>query len=375
MRVGMFFVRGSRGFEPGKPRTAPARAAALEDALSARPVIVDCAHADAAAGIEARLSAGSDVVVRGVTPEGTPRLLVGGLSLGEVRDTLAGHADVCAVELAPSGPLLAGRLLGNPGPIAITDSRGQTRSIGGREIAIFAGPCSVEDRGMLLETAHAVAEAGATFLRGGAYKPRTSPYSFQGLGTKGLELLAEASAASGLPVVTEVMAPEDVDVVGAHAAILQVGTRNMQNYSLLKALAKQDKPVFLKRGLSSTLDEWLLAAEYIMARGTARVMLCERGIRTFAKHARFTFDINALPALKARSVLPIVADPAHATGHAHMVAPIAMGAVAAGADGVMVEVHPRPSEALSDGPQSLDFAGFADLVKQVRRVAAAVDRA
>ncbi len=239
-------------------------------------------------------------------------------------------------------------------------------------LTIIAGPCSVEDRTQMLEIAHAVREAGAHMLRGGAFKPRTSPYSFQGLGEQGLELLAEAREATGLPVVTEVMAPEQVPLVARYADMLQIGARNMQNYALLQAAGASGHPILLKRGFSATLTELLMAAEYILAQHNPQVVLCERGIRTFETSTRNTTDINAIPALKERTHLPVILDPSHSTGHWAYVTAIARAAVAAGADGLIVEVHPRPEEALSDGIQSLKPERFAALVQQVQRIAAAL---
>ena len=247
-------------------------------------------------------------------------------------------------------------------------------AIGGNKIAVMAGPCSVESREMILEIAHAVKEAGATILRGGAYKPRSSPYSFQGLGEEGLRYLAEAREQTGLPVITEVMSPDDVELVGDYADILQVGARNTQNYSLLKALGKQEKPVFLKRGISGTIDELLMSAEYILSGGNMQVMICERGIRTYETITRNTFDINAIPVLKSLTHLPVIADPAHGTGQWDLVGPVGMAAVAAGADALMIEVHPDPGSAWSDGAQSLTPEHFAKVMKDLRPVAKAVGR-
>lgn len=244
--------------------------------------------------------------------------------------------------------------------------------IGGGDPIFIAGPCAVESRSQLLETAHAVREAGAHLLRAGAFKPRTSPYSFQGLGFEGLELLAEARAETGLPVVTEVMAPEEAPLVAEVADVLQVGARNMQNFSLLKAVARQPKPVLLKRGMSATIEEWLLAAEYVMAYGNFNVILCERGIRTFERMTRNTLDINAVPVAKRLSHLPVLVDPSHGTGDAAYVIPVARAAIAAGADGLLVEVHIRPEEAWSDGPQSLTPEAFARMVREVRAVSRAL---
>jgi 3-deoxy-7-phosphoheptulonate synthase len=246
--------------------------------------------------------------------------------------------------------------------------------VGGKKILLVAGPCSVESREQLLETAHAVKEAGATALRGGAFKPRSSPYAFQGLGEKGLELLAEAREATGLAIVTEVMEPGLVPLVAKYADVLQIGARNMQNFALLHAAGESQHTVLLKRGLMSTMEELLMSAEYILSHGNHRVMLCERGIRTFETYTRNTFDINAIPVLKAKTHLPIVADPSHAVGRWEYVGAAAKAAIAAGADGLIMEVHPCPEEALSDGAQSLRPDKFAKLVKDLRRIADAVDR-
>lgn len=247
-------------------------------------------------------------------------------------------------------------------------------TVGGEAVTLIAGPCSVESRSQLLETAQAVKEAGAHMLRGGAFKPRTSPYSFQGLGEEGLALLAEAREATGLPVVTEVMSPEQVPLVARYADMLQIGARNMQNFPLLRAVGASGKPVLLKRGMSATLDEFLLAAEYILNAGNDQVVLCERGIRTFETATRNTTDINAIPVLKQRTHLPVLLDPSHSTGHWQYVGPVALAGIAAGADGLIVEVHPRPEEALSDGAQSLKPERFAALVRQVQAVAQAIGR-
>ncbi len=246
--------------------------------------------------------------------------------------------------------------------------------IGGPELVIIAGPCSVEDRSQLLETAHAVREAGARALRGGAYKPRTSPYAFQGLGEEGLELLAEARAATGLPVVTEVMAPELVPTVAQYADVLQIGARNMQNFALLNAAGESQHPVLLKRGIAATIEEFLMAAEYILSHGNRRVILCERGSRTFETATRNTTDINAIPVLKTLTHLPVILDPSHSTGNWQYVAPVARAAIAAGADGLIVEVHCNPEKALSDGAQSLKPERFADLVRQTRLLAEVLGR-
>lgn len=239
--------------------------------------------------------------------------------------------------------------------------------IGGDGLTLIAGPCAVESRDQLLEAAHRVKGAGATILRGGAFKPRTSPYSFQGLQEEGLKLLAEAREATGLPVITEVMGTEDVELVAEYCDMLQVGARNMQNFSLLRAVGRARRPVLLKRGLSATIEEWLLAAEYIMAEGNHNVVLCERGIRTHETYTRNTLDLAAVVLAKELSYLPVIVDPSHATGRWKMVMPLSRAALAAGADGVMVEVHPRPAEALSDGPQSLTPDEFEALARILQR--------
>lgn len=246
--------------------------------------------------------------------------------------------------------------------------------VGTDQILLMAGPCSVESRSQIIETAHAVKEAGAHILRGGAYKPRSSPYSFQGLGEEGLRYLAEAREQTGLPIVTEVMEPGLVDLVSEYADILQIGARNMQNYALLHAVGKSQHPVLLKRGMSSLMEEWLMSAEYILSHGNTRVMLCERGIRTFEKYTRNTFDINAIPVVKQLSHLPIIADPSHATGKWEYVASAAKASVAAGADGLIIEVHPQPDQALSDGVQSLKPKRFAQLVVEMKAIATAIGR-
>jgi len=246
--------------------------------------------------------------------------------------------------------------------------------VGGDARVIMAGPCSVESREQLLETAHGAKAAGAHILRGGAFKPSTSPYSFHGLGEEGLKLLAEARAATGLPIITEVMDTRDVELVARYADCLQVGTRNMANFSLLRELGEVRKPVMLKRGMSATLEEWLQAAEYIASRGNYEIILCERGIRTFEPYTRNTFDISAIPACRELSHLPIVADPSHATGKRTLVPAVAKAAIAAGADGVMVEVHSRPERALKDGPQALTLIEFAQLMRDLEPFAAAAGR-
>jgi 3-deoxy-7-phosphoheptulonate synthase len=246
--------------------------------------------------------------------------------------------------------------------------------IGGPRVVVMAGPCSVESREQVLEVAVRVKAAGATVLRGGAFKPRTSPYAFQGLEEEGLKYLAEASRETGLPIVTEVMEPDRVALVAEHADILQIGARNVQNFSLLRKVAETGRPVLLKRGMATTIQEWLLSAEYILSGGNPHVILCERGIRTFETATRYTLDLNAVPVVKTLTHLPVVIDPSHGTGHWEYVEAMAKAGVAAGADGLIVEVHPRPAEALSDGPQSLKPDRFAEMMPRIRRVAQAVDR-
>ena len=247
-------------------------------------------------------------------------------------------------------------------------------AIGGDEIVVMAGPCAVESRDGILAAARAVAAGGGRILRGGAFKPRTSPYSFQGLGEEGLELLAEARAETGLSVVTEVVAMAEVPVVAELADVLQVGARNMQNFRLLSAVGEQPRPVLLKRGMMATIEELLLAAEYVVTAGNPRVMLCERGIRTYETATRNTLDIAAVPVLKERTHLPVIVDPSHAAGRREIVPALARAAIAAGADGLIVEVHPRPEEALSDGRQSLDPEGFILLMEELRSTAATIGR-
>ena len=252
---------------------------------------------------------------------------------------------------------------------------GERAPLGGEGISVIAGPCSVEGREMLEETAVAVRDAGATILRGGAFKPRSSPYAFQGLGRKGLEILAEVRAETGLPVVTEVLDTRDVDLVAEHADMLQVGARNMQNFALLAELGRAKRPILLKRGLAATISELLMAAEYIMANGNDQIVLCERGIRTFERATRNTLDVSAIPVLKRETHLPVIVDPSHAGGVAELVAPLAFAGIAAGADGLIVEVHPDPEHALSDGDQSLALPAFAGMMERLPAFATAVGRA
>jgi 3-deoxy-7-phosphoheptulonate synthase len=242
-------------------------------------------------------------------------------------------------------------------------------TIGNGKPVVMAGPCAVESRKSIIEIAKAVKERGATFLRGGAFKPRSSPYSFRGLKEDGLKYMKEASELTGLPIITEVLTPDDAPLVAKYADILQIGARNMQNFALLEAVGDHDRPVFLKRGLMATIKELLLSAEYILARGNSQVMLCERGIRTFETATRNTLDISAVPLLKQLSHLPVMVDPSHAAGKRELVAPMALAAIAAGADGLMIEAHPEPEKALSDGRQSLDFNAFATMMKRVEQIA------
>ena len=245
-------------------------------------------------------------------------------------------------------------------------------AVGGPEPVVMAGPCSVEDEEQMVSTARSVKASGAKILRGGAFKPRTSPYSFRGMGLDGLKLLNTAKQETGLPIITEVMTPGDVDIVAQYSDVLQVGARNMQNYNLLDAVGETRMPVMVKRGLAASYEEWLLAAEYVLAGGNHNVMLCERGIRSFESVTRFTMDVAAIPVIKRLSHLPIIGDPSHSTGHWYLVTPVALSAIAAGAHGLLIEVHPNPDQALCDGPQSLTFDNFSNLMNQVRAVKGAL---
>jgi chorismate mutase/prephenate dehydratase len=256
---------------------------------------------------------------------------------------------------------LAGRKDGQPE--TLVDINGVV--IGGPELVVIAGPCAVESIDQVMKTAKAVKEAGGKLLRGGCFKPRTSPYSFQGLGWEGLDMLAEAGRVYGLPIVTEVTAPEHVEKMAEKADVIQIGTRNMQNFALLSEVGRSQRPVLLKRGMSASIDEFLQAAEYVLAGGNQRVILCERGIRTFETSSRNTLDVTAVPVLRRRSHLPVIVDPSHAAGDRDLVAPLAMAGAAIGAHGLMVEIHPDPDTALSDGPQSLTLDGFDDLMRNL----------
>lgn len=246
--------------------------------------------------------------------------------------------------------------------------------VGGNVLTIIAGPCAIENRDLYLQAAVQLKNLGVQMLRGGAFKPRTSPYAFQGLAEEGLDILADAKRTTGLPIVTEVMDTRDVETVAKYADVLQIGSRNMQNFPLLKEVGRGAKPVLLKRGLSATIEEWLMAAEYVMAEGNSQVIMCERGIRTFETHTRNTLDISAIPAIKKLSHLPVIVDPSHAAGKWEMVAPLAKASVAAGADGLMIEVHPCPGEAMCDGGQSLTIENFSGLMKEIVPLAKAVGR-
>jgi 3-deoxy-7-phosphoheptulonate synthase len=312
------------------------------------------------AGLKAHVSEGVDHTVIGVLGKVFP----------ELRDSLELLPGVEQVILVSKPYKLASREF-HPQD-TIVNINGVT--IGGNEIVVMAGPCAIESEEQLLATAQAVKAAGATVLRGGAFKPRTSPYDFRGLGETGLKILAAVGKANKMPVITEVMAPNDVDLVARYVDILQIGARNMQNFILLDEVGKINKPVLLKRGLSSTIQEWLLAAEYILAQGNEQVILCERGIRTFETHTRNTMDISAIPIIEKVSHLPIIADPSHATGNWYLVPPMALAAIAAGADGLLIEVHPNPDLALADGPQSLNFDSFRLLMSQLLLIAEARNR-
>ena len=312
-------------------------------------------------GYKAHLSEGDERTVIGVVGESPTPLLE------ENYSTLGGVEKVVRISVPYK---LASRQFHQADTLVPLNGSG----VGGGKVIVIAGPCSVEDREQTIDIACAVKEAGATALRGGAFKPRTSPYSFQGYGEKGLEWLAEAREVSGLPVVTEVMEPGMVQTVCKYADVLQIGARNIQNFPLLHAVGESQFPVLLKRGMACTMEDLLMSAEYILSHGNNKVMLCERGIRTFEKYTRNTFDINAIPVLKARTHLPIIADPSHAVGYSEYVEAIARAAVAAGADGLIVEVHPQPEKAMSDGRQSLTYKQFNAMMANVRRVADAVGR-
>ena len=311
-------------------------------------------------GLKAHISQGVDHTVIGVL----------GKVFSELRDALELLPGVEQVLLVSKPYKLASREFH---PLDTVVEVGGV-AIGGNEIVVMAGPCAIESEEQVHATAKAVKEAGATVLRGGAFKPRTSPYDFRGLGEIGLKILAEVGKEYGMPVITEVMSPDQVELVARYADILQVGARNMQNFVLLDEVGKTKKPVLLKRGLSSTIQEWLLAAEYILNAGNENIILCERGIRTFENYTRNTMDVSSIPIIEKVSHLPIIADPSHAAGKWHLVPALALAAVAAGADGLLIEVHPHPDLALADGPQSLNFDTFRLLMSQLQPVAKAVNR-
>jgi 3-deoxy-7-phosphoheptulonate synthase len=311
-------------------------------------------------GLEPRIISPGPRVIIGVVEEIDP------VQLQDLTKLVAGLEDVEGVETFGTSWKLVSRAF-RPERTVI---RVGGMEIGGGRVAVMAGPCAVESREKLIEVARAVQSAGAHLLRGGAFKPRSSPYSFRGMGEEGLKILVEASQLTGLPVITEVLSPDEVPLIARYADVLQIGTRNMQNFALLEAVGDQDKPVLLKRGLMSTVKELLLSAEYILARGNTQVMLCERGIRTFETETRNTLDLSAVPVLKKLSHLPVIVDPSHAAGKREYVPALALAAVAAGADGLMIEVHQKPEEALSDGRQSLTPADFSRMMAFIEPVAA-----
>ena len=311
-------------------------------------------------GLQGHLSKGVERIVIGVVGQTYPELQ-------DELEVLAGVREVVRI----SRPY---KLTGREFQPSNTVIRVGGVTIGGGELVVFAGPCAVESEEQLMSTARAVKAAGATVLRGGAFKPRTSPYSFRGMGEEGLKLLEEARNETGMPVITEVMDTKDVELVSRYADILQIGARNMQNFALLEEAGRAGKPVMLKRGFSATYEDWLLAGEYVMATGNRQLMLCERGIRTFEHFTRNTLDLAAIPVIKRLSHLPVVADPSHGTGKWYLVTPLAMAAAAVGADALIVEVHPNPDKALSDGAQSLTFENFEKLMRQVKAVRKAAEQ-
>jgi 3-deoxy-7-phosphoheptulonate synthase len=312
-------------------------------------------------GLSAHTSVGSDRTVIGVIGVGFPR------ELPELMEVMPGVESVSRI--TKSWKHVSREFKPTDTIVKVGDVE-----IGGDELVVMAGPCSVESREQVLQTAHAVKAAGARVMRGGAFKPRTSPYSFQGLGEDGLKLLAEAREQTGLPIITEVMEPGDVPLVAHYSDILQIGARNMQNFPLLKEAGKSGKPCMLKRGMAGTIDEWLNAAEYIMSEKNFQVILCERGIRTFETMVRNTLDLSAVPVVKRMSHLPVIADPSHGTGKWYLVKPLALASMAVGAHGLIVEVHPTPDLALSDGPQSLTLENFAAMMDSLRGLAEPLGR-
>ena len=324
----------------------------------------DCTQEDID-GLQRHLA---DRGLRGQLNQGVERTVVGVLGdvYPELQDELEFMSGVSEVFRISKPYKLASREFGAENTV-IHIGKAKV-PIGDGHFAVFAGPCAVESEEQMLATARAVKAAGAHVLRGGAFKPRTSPYSFRGMGEDGLKMLAAARDATGLPIITEVMSPRDMDLVSRYTDVLQIGARNMQNYSLLDEAGQADKPVMVKRGMSATYEDWLLAAEYVMAGGNKDVMLCERGIRTFETYARNTMDLAAIPAIHRLSHLPVVADPSHGTGKWYLVTPLAGASAAVGADGLIIEVHPNPDEAKSDGAQSLTFENFSTLMQQVSAI-------
>ena len=305
-------------------------------------------------GLEPQVSEGAERVIVGVVGVVTP----------DMRDEMALVPGVSEVIPITKPYKLASREFHSENSIVMVDDV----AVGGPEPVVMAGPCVVENEEQLVSTARAVKASGARILRGGAYKPRSSPYSFRGMGVDGLKLLGIAKQETGLPIITEVMTPADVDIVAQYSDVLQIGARNMQNYNLLDAVGETRMPVMVKRGLAASYEEWLLAAEYVLAGGNEQVMLCERGIRSFESTTRFTMDVAAIPVMKRLSHLPIIGDPSHSTGQWYLVAPVALSAIAAGAHGLLVEVCPDPESALCDGPQALTFENFDNMMGQVRAV-------
>ena len=327
----------------------------------------------------------TDDEVKGVLARLKEANLEGHLSPGEERVVIGAVGIIVDPDIRPAVSRMAGveEVIAISRPYKLTGREFQPEdtvidvggvTIGDGAMVVMAGPCSIENEEHMVATARAVRAAGAQIIRGGAFKPRTSPYAFRGLGEEGLRHLAAAREETGLPVITEVMSERDVEVVARYADVLQIGTRNMQNFTLLDEVGLTRKPVMLKRGLTATIDEWLLAAEYIMAKGNREVILCERGIRTFETATRNTLDLSAIPVIKRLSHLPIVSDPSHGTGHWYLVEPMARASMAVGADALMIEVHPSPDHALSDGPQSLTFENFAELMESLERIGEAVGR-
>jgi 3-deoxy-7-phosphoheptulonate synthase len=312
------------------------------------------------------------ILAEGLTPfenAGTDRTVIAVVGeIGKRREQLRGRLEALAGVMQVRAISKPYKLVSREFHPENTVIRVLETAVGDGGLTVMAGPCSVESRDQLFETVDHVAAHGATIIRGGAFKPRTSPYSFQGLGVEGLRYLAEARARTGLPVITEVMEPNQVDIVAEYADILQIGTRNMQNFSLLLACGRAGRPVMLKRGFGATIEEWLMAAEYIASAGNSQIILCERGIRTFETSTRNTLDLTAVPLIHHLTHLPVIVDPSHATGKRWLVKPLAIGGVAVGADGIMVEVHPRPDEALSDAEQQLDFPSFDSMMAAVTAV-------